>query len=655
MGRSTRSVLTWQGTSGTIERFNLRHPGPASVSNNNSYAKNSLPTLMLGAIGVVFGDIGTSPLYAIKETFSGHYPMPTTEANLFGVLSLVFWTIMMLVSIKYVAIIMRADNHGEGGSLALLARVTEVVRGSHFESWIPLLGIFAAALFYGDSMITPAISVLSAVEGLEVVAPSLHEFIVPITVIVLTGLFWIQRRGTAAVGKLFGPITCLWFLSLGVLGAMSIWQSPQILAALSPHYALDFFLAHPRISFLALGAVVLAVTGAEALYAAMGHFGRLPIRLAWFGFVLPALLLNYFGQGALLLRDPEALRNPFYLLAPDWALVPLLILATCATVIASQAVISGAYSVATQAVQMGYLPRMAVVQTSAHERGQVYVPFTNWTLYLAVIALVIGFKSSSNLAAAYGIAVTGTMMIDTILVAFVIALSWRWSRWLWIPGVGALLLVDIAFFAANAVKIPQGGWFPLLIGLVSFTVLTTWKRGRILLAEELAKGGMPLEDFVNAVGEGVPRVAGTAVFLTANAANAPGSLLHNLKHNQILHDRNVVLNVSTAETPFVDAADRLRLEVLPHGFFRLYLRYGFMEHPDIPEALTACGAQGLDFDLMTTSFFLSRETVVPALKRGMALWRERLFAWMTRTATSATDFFRIPPNRVVELGTQIEI
>ena len=612
-------------------------------------------TLILGAIGVVFGDIGTSPLYALKETFAGHHPMAVEQANVLGILSLIFWTIMILVTLKYVTIIMRADNRGEGGSLALLARVTEITRNSPATWFVTMLGIFAAALFYGDSMITPAISVLSAVEGLTVITPHFQEYVLPIAALVLTALFWIQRHGTGAVGKFFGPVMAGWFGILGLLGLINIWQAPGVLAALNPLYALAFLTGHPGESFLALGAVVLAVTGGEALYTDMGHFGKFPIRVAWFCLVLPALVLNYFGQGALLLNEPAAIQNPFFLLAPDWALIPMVLLATAATVIASQAVISGAFSVARQAVQLGLLPRMKIVHTSDREEGQIFVPFTNLTLFVAVMALVFGFQSSSNLAAAYGIAVTGTMMIDTILVAFVIALSWRWSRWLWIPGVGALLLVDIAFFAANAVKIPQGGWFPLLIGLVSFTVLTTWKRGGILLAEELAKGGMPLEDFVNAVGEGVPRVAGTAVFLTANAANAPGSLLHNLKHNQILHDRNVVLNVSTAETPFVDAADRLRLEVLPHGFFRLYLRYGFMEHPDIPEALTACGAQGLDFDLMTTSFFLSRETVVPALKRGMALWRERLFAWMTRTATSATDFFRIPPNRVVELGTQIEI
>ncbi len=617
-------------------------------------SKQPLSTLTLGAIGVVFGDIGTSPLYALKEIFSGHHPLQVNEANILGLLSMVFWAIMVLVSIKYVAIIMRADNRGEGGSLALLALVTEKADHSGLKWIVTMLGIFAAALFFGDSMITPAISVLSAVEGLEIIAPNLKAFIIPITVGVLTGLFMIQKRGTGLVGLFFGPIMIAWFGVLGLLGLIQIFQNPSVLVGLNPVYAYHFIFNHPKLAFLALSAVVLAVTGGEALYTDMGHFGRLPIRLAWFGFVMPALVLNYFGQGALLLGDPEAIQNPFYLLAPDWALIPMVILATVATVIASQAVIAGAFSVARQAVQMGLLPRMMIVHTSGKEEGQIYVPFTNWTLYLAVVALVIGFKSSSNLAAAYGIAVTGTMLIDTVLVSFVMVLIWKWGKFLTALVIIPLLLIDIAFFSANALKIPDGGWFPRAIGLISFTILTTWLRGRKLVGEEMSKNSIPMEAFIQAIDD-VHRVAGTAVFMTASKAGVPSALLHNLKHNQILHERVVLMTIQTADTPTVANQDRVSIVDLGKGFMRIIVQYGFMENPDIPKALQLCEAKGQEFEMMSTTFYLSRETIVLAPKRIYSLWRAFLFKLMSKNATSATDFFRIPANRVVELGTQLVI
>ncbi len=618
--------------------------------------KSRPSALIIGAIGVVFGDIGTSPLYVLKETFAGHHPMAVEPESILGVLSLIFWTLMALVTLKYVAIIMRADNRGEGGSLALLARVTELTKDSRATWFVTMLGIFAAALFYGDSMITPAISVLSAVEGLEIIAPHLQEYVLPITAVVLTGLFWIQRHGTDAVGRYFGPVMCAWFGILGVLGAIQVWEAPAVLAALNPAHAFEFLVLHPWSGFLALGAIFLSVTGGEALYADMGHFGKFPIRIAWFGLVLPALVLNYYGQGALLLRDPTAIQNPFYLLAPGWALVPMVLLATVATVIASQAVISGAFSVARQAVQLGYLPRMKIVHTSDREAGQIYVPFTNWSLYLAVIALVFGFQSSSNLAAAYGIAVAGTMLISTILVAFVVRLDWRWNPWFAMPLLGALLLIDIVFFSANATKIVQGGWFALAIGLVSFTTLTTWRRGRRLLFQEMGNLTMPLDQFIRSIEKAsLQRVGSTAVYLTSRSEGVPSALLHNIKHNEVLHARNVLVTVLTAEIPYVADANRIEVIDLGHSFHRVLVRYCFMEQPDLPQALAACRAKGLAFDLNTTSFFLSREVVVPKLAPPMMLWRELYFIWMLRNAQSATDFFRIPTNRVVELGTLVEI
>ena len=619
-----------------------------------SDSKQSLPTITVAAIGVVFGDIGTSPLYALKEIFSGHHPIPVTPDNILGVLSLVFWAIMVLVTIKYVALIMRADNRGEGGSLALLALITDKAKNPRLAWVVTLLGIFAAALFFGDSMITPAISVLSAVEGMEIIAPSLKLYVIPITLVILTGLFLVQKRGTGAVGAFFGPIMLVWFAILGALGVLQIINNPSVLLALNPLYALHFVMTHPGLAFLALGSVVLAVTGGEALYTDMGHFGRFPIRLAWFGFVLPALVLNYFGQGALLLAKPEAIASPFFHLVPEWALIPAVLLATMATVIASQAVISGAFSVARQSIQMGLLPRMQIIHTSNNEKGQIYVPFTNWSLYVAVVALVIGFGNSSNLAAAYGIAVTGTMLIDTILIAFVMALLWRWNK-IWIAlSAGSLLLVDIAFFSANAIKIPEGGWFPLAIGLVSFVALTTWRRGRYLVTEEMAKQSIPLNDFIDAIYD-VHRVHGTAVFMTSSQEGVPAALLHNLKHNQVLHERVALVTVETTDSPYVDASLRIQVELLQKEFMRIIVRYGFMETPDIPKALELCASYGQPFNLMETTFFLSRETIVPSMTRRMLPMRALLFSFMSKNATRASDFFKIPTNRVVELGTQLVI
>ena len=620
----------------------------------SSHNKQALPAITVAAIGVVFGDIGTSPLYALKEIFNGHHPIPVTPENILGVLSLVFWAIIVLVTIKYVAIIMRADNRGEGGSLALLALVTERAKNPRLSWIITLLGIFAAALFYGDSMITPAISVLSAVEGLEIIAPDMQAYVIPLTLGILTGLFFIQRHGTGAVGILFGPVMVAWFAILAILGLMQIVHNPHILLALNPLYAIVFVGSYPGLAFLALGSVVLAVTGGEALYTDMGHFGRFPIRIAWFGFVMPALVINYFGQGALLLVEPDAITSPFYHLAPEWALIPMVILATAATVIASQAVISGAFSVARQSIQMGLLPRMQIIHTSGMEQGQIYVPFTNWTLYLAVVALVIGFKNSSNLAAAYGIAVTGTMLIDTILIAFVMVLMWKWNKLLVALVAGSLLLVDIAFFGANVIKIPEGGWFPLAMGLISFSVLTTWRRGRRMVSEEMAKQSIPMSDFLQSIDD-VHRIYGTAIFMTSAKDGVPPALLHNLKHNQVLHERVVLVTVQTTDTPTVNDMERIYLHRMQKGFMRLIIRYGFMESPDIPGALELCKGHGERFDMMETTFYLSRETIVPSMARGMTPIRARLFAVMSKNATSASDFFHIPTNRVVELGTQLVI
>jgi KUP system potassium uptake protein len=614
-----------------------------------------LSTLMLGAIGVVYGDIGTSPLYAIQTTFTGTHPLAVAEANILGVLSMMFWTIMLLVSLKYVVIIMRADNHGEGGSMALLALVSDITSQYPKTKWmITMLGVFAAALFYGDGMITPAISVISAVEGLDLVSHEFKTYIIPITLVVLTGLFFIQKRGTSVVGIAFGPIMIVWFLCLGLLGVLAIVQNPQVLWALNPIYAYHFLSTDPLLAFFAMGAIVLAITGGEALYADMGHFGKRPIRLTWFYFVLPSLVLNYFGQGALLLRNPKAIENPFYLLAPDWALVPMVLLATAATVIASQAVISGAFSVARQAVQMGFLPRMEVCQTSDKAQGQIYVPLTNWTLYIAVVFLVLTFQSSSNLAAAYGIAVTGTMTITTILSAFVMILLWRWPLIVAIPLITVLLVTDLTYFAANAIKIPQGGWFPVGIGIISFIVLTTWQRGRKLLFAEIERVSVPIEVVLGGI-DNVIRVNGTAVFLSNVGEGAPSALLHNLKHNQVLHERNILLTIIAEDKPYVTTGNRLLIDDLGKSFFRVRVFYGFMEEPDIPAALALCSKRGLNFDMMSTSFFVSRAMIVSSPNPGMNKLRERLFIALSRNAQHAADFFKIPSNRVIEMGTRVEI
>ncbi len=617
------------------------------------------PALALAALGVVYGDIGTSPLYTIKEIFASphHAPVPLTPDNVLGVLSLVLWALIIVVSIKYVGFVMRADNRGEGGIMALIALALGDAEGSaRRRNFVVMIGILGAAMFYGDGMITPAISVLSAVEGLEVATPALKPVVVPVTIAVLVLLFAFQRHGTARVGALFGPVMAVWFLTLAGLGAVNLLRHPSVLLAVNPAYAVGFFLEQGALAFVILGAVVLAITGAEALYADMGHFGRKPIRLAWFGFVLPALLLNYFGQGALVLEHPDALANPFYHLAPGWALYPLVALATVATVIASQAVITGAFSVTRQAMQLGFVPRMAVQQTSETERGQIYVPFVNWALLAAVLALVLGFRSSSNLAAAYGIAVTGDMVITSILAAIVVSRVWGWG---W-PRAGLLfagfLAVELAFFGANVLKIPDGGWFPIAVGILIFTLLTTWKRGRELLYARLKQDAIDLEPFIESLAYGEPhRVPGTAVFLTPNPRALPHALLHNLKHNRVLHEHVVILTVQALDVPRAPEEQRLRIEPLKLGFCRLKVNYGFMEEPDLPRALGACGEAGVAYDPMTTSFFIGRETLIPRIKSDMAYWREKLFVAMFRNSASASDFFRLPPNRVVEVGSQVTL
>lgn len=610
--------------------------------------------MALGAIGVVYGDIGTSPLYALKECFVGAHPLTLDEAHIFGVLSLVFWSLAVIVSGKYVTVMLRADNRGEGGSLALLALLTPATRGGYLGYFVVLLGIFASALFYGDSMITPAISVLSAVEGLHVALPHLAGYVIPITLVILASLLMIQRRGTAVVGALFGPAMCLWFVVIGILGIIGIVQHPQVLAALDPRYAIEFFLEDRWLAFLALGSVVLALTGAEALYADMGHFGRKPIRLAWFALVLPALLFNYFGQGALLIETPSAIDSPFYRLAPEWALLPLVGLATIAAIIASQAVISGAFSVTRQAIQLGFLPRMNIIHTSESEIGQIYIPFVNWSLLVAVSALVIGFGSSTNLAAAYGVAVTGTMLIDTLLLSVVVFAMWKWNKLAAAALIGLFFTFEMSFFVANLTKIPHGGWFPLMIGLIIFVMLTTWKRGRVLLAERLQGDLLPVETFISSLTPRIQRVPGTAVFMTGTREGIPHALLHNLKHNKVLHERVVLLTVLVDEVPHVPESRRIEVRPLAGRLYRVVVRYGFMETPNVPAALMLGEKAGLAFDLMDTSFFLSRETLIPSAIPGMALWREALFAWMLRNAATAMNFFRLPPNRVVELGSQIE-
>ena len=612
--------------------------------------------LMVGAIGVVYGDIGTSPLYALKEAFFGPHGIPATHDNVLGVLSLIFWSLIFVVSIKYVSLIMRADNHGEGGIMALMALVQRATEDRARLRWLLMtLGIFGAALFYGDGMITPAISVLSAVEGLEVATPALQPFVIPVTLVVLILLFIVQRHGTAKVGALFGPIMILWFITLAILGIISIVEYPQVLQALNPYYAVHFFEDTQWAGFLVLGAVVLAVTGCEALYADMGHFGKTSIRYAWFSFVLPALVLNYFGQGALLLHS-EKITNPFYELAPTWALYPMVALSTCATIIASQAVISGAFSITRQAIQLGYSPRMAIDHTSEREIGQIYIPFMNWGLLVGVVVLVIGFRSSSNLAAAYGIAVTGTMAIDTILAFVVIRGLWKWNWLMTVIGMMLFLSIDTVFFSANSEKIVQGGWFPIAIAVIMFTFMSTWKTGRILLADRLAEISIKLAPFVGSLIKHPPqRVSGTAIYLTSNKDLVPHAMLHNLKHNKILHERVIMLNVKFHDVPYIPDSERLDIETFTPWLYRMTINYGFKDQTDIPSALELCAQKGITLDVMDTSFFLSRETLIATDRPGMSRWRENIFISMSRNAGRPAIYFNIPTNRVIELGAQIEL
>jgi KUP system potassium uptake protein len=621
-----------------------------------SASKSSLTALTLGAIGVVYGDIGTSVLYAVKEVFgSGHVPF--TPDNVYGILSIFFWTLTVIVSIKYVVLVLRADNHGEGGLVAMLALASQAVKHKpELRRVLLIVGIFGTSLFYGDGVITPAISVLSAVEGLEVVSPTFRTAVVPLTLVILFFLFVVQKRGTGGIGKFFGPITLVWFAVIALLGVAQIATNPVILKAISPHYAVGFMFTNPGITFIILGAVVLCVTGAEALYADLGHFGKKPIRLAWFSVVMPALTLNYFGQGALLLKNPEAVKNPFYLMAPDWALIPLLLLATMAAVIASQALISGAFSVTKQVIQLGYLPRLNIQHTSVRDTGQIYIPLVNWGLFVTIVLAVVMFRSSSNLAAAYGIAVCTDMLITTVLTFYVIRYSWNYPLALCVAATGWFFVVDFAFFASNLMKLFAGGWFPLLIGGVIFTLMTTWKDGRKLLNDKLRADAIDLSSFLEAVFVSPPaRVEGTAVFLTAGPGTVPNALLHNLKHNKVLHEKNLFVTVRNHEIPWIGLERRLEIESLGHHCWQVVIHYGFKNDPDVPKALQQIKGRGCELEDMTTSYFLSRDTVIPTIGGGMAPWREKLFAQMHHNASAAADFLNLPNNSVVELGSKIEI
>jgi KUP system potassium uptake protein len=635
---------------------------PADISHGQSHAHGPLYKLAIGAIGIVFGDIGTSPIYSFRETFAGHHPLTPDQFHIHAVLSMIFWSMMIVVTLKYVLIIMRADNKGEGGSLALLALINRSISGKRrWTSGIVMLGVFATALFYGDSMITPAISVLSAVEGLTTVNTGLQPFVLPIAVGILVGLFAIQSHGTARVGLLFGPVMLVYFAVLAVLGLSHIMDRPTIvLAMINPLNAAAFFAAEPVHAFLAMGSVVLALTGAEALYADMGHFGRRPIKVAWIYYVLPALLLNYMGQGAMLLSMPDAqvatvVKDPFFYLAPDMMRLPLVLLATAATIIASQAVISGAFSVTQQAIQLGFVPRLRITHTSEAAAGQIYIPVVNWALMVMVLVLVLTFRSSSNLAAAYGIAVTGAMLIDTVLIAVVLTTMWKWNRVL----SGALLVlffaVDLGYFSSNLTKIPAGGWFPLLIGAIAFTLLTTWAKGRQLMITRMNEASLPMEIFIKSAAPSAARVPGTAVFMTSSASGVPHALLHNLKHNKVLHERVILLTVRIEDVPYVTGEKRIEQMDYGSGFYRVVLRYGFMEEVDVPSALAQLKDCGPQCKMMDTSFFLARQTLLASSRPGMAIWREKLFAWMLRNAESAMEFFKLPTNRVVELGSQVEI
>lgn len=611
-----------------------------------------LPSLALGALGVVFGDIGTSPLYALKESFVGHHPLIVDAPRIYGVLSLIFWTMTLIVTVKYVFIIMRADNEGEGGSMALLALISRTLGEHRWTHGVAMLGVMAAALFYGDAIITPAMSVLSAVEGLTIVESSFSEFVVPISVVILIGLFLIQKHGTEKVGAFFGPVMAVYFVVLAVLGLVNIVEHPEIIGIVNPLWAYRFFAIDPTLAFLALGAIILAVTGAEALYADMGHFGRKAISLAWLYAAFPCLMLNYMGQGALLLKNPAAAQNPFFLLAPEWARLPLVILATLATIIASQAVISGAFSVTRQAVQLGFLPKLRILHTSASAEGQVYIPIVNWTLLVFVIMLVMTFHSSSNLAAAYGIAVTGTMVITTCMMGVLTFSVWRWNPILAGLVTGVFFVIDGAYFLSNATKIPDGGWFPLLVAAVVFLALTTWAKGRRIVRHNLDAGAMDLGLFIRSTSS-VRRVPGTAVFLTASLDGVPPALLHNVKHNKVLHERVIILTVTSEGVPLLSTDDRMETVDAGCGFYRMQLHHGFMEDIDIPKTLREVTSCSPPIGTMDTSYFLSRQTLILSARPGMARWRVKLFAWMIRNAATPMEFFNLPTNRVIELGSQV--
>ncbi len=618
--------------------------------------KSSIAALTLGAIGVVYGDIGTSVLYAMKEVFgSGHVPF--TPENVYGILSIFFWTLTTIVSVKYVTLVLRADNHGEGGLVAMLALASQSVKDKpRLRKVLLMVGIFGTCLFYGDGVITPAISVLSAVEGLEVISPAFKKAVIPLTLIILFCLFAVQKRGTAGIGKFFGPITLVWFAAIAVLGLYHIATQPEILWAISPHYAVMFMWENPGTTFIILGAVVLCVTGGEALYADMGHFGKKPIRVAWFTVVMPALTLNYFGQGALLLSNPAAVKNPFYMMAPEWALIPLVGLATMATVIASQALITGAFSVTKQVIQLGYLPRLQVLHTSVKETGQIYMPFVNWGLFVLIVLAVALFKSSSNLAAAYGIAVCTDMLITTVLTFFVIRYNWNMPLSVCIGATGFFFVVDFAFWASNLLKFLEGGWFPLVIGGGIFLLMITWSDGRRLLNNSMKSDSFSLVDFLEAIFVAPPvRVEGTAVFLTAEPGNVPNALLHNLKHNKVLHRQNLFVTVRSQEVPWIGMNKRLEIEPLGHDCWQVIVNYGFKNDPDLPKALESLKGHGAELDPMTTSYFLSRDIVIPTIGGGMATWREKLFAQMHLNASAAAEFLKLPNNSVVELGSKIEI
>jgi KUP system potassium uptake protein len=631
---------------------------------NGHHVHGSMAALVAGAVGIVFGDIGTSPIYAFRETFASHHGVPGIKVDpvhIHGVLSLVFWSMMIVVTIKYAFTIMRADNKGEGGSLALLALITKNSGGVKWTAPIIMLGVFATALFYGDSMITPAMSVLSATEGLQYVDPVFKGYILPIAATILFGLFAIQSRGTAKVGQWFGPIMIIYFITLTTLGMMHLYKDWGIIwATLNPWNAINFFIVDGFRAFVAMGSVVLAVTGAEALYADMGHFGRKPIVKGWLWIVLPALMINYMGQGAMILslspaEAAEKIKDPFFLMAPDGWQLPVVIIALLATIIASQAVISGAFSLTQQAIQLGFIPRLRILHTSESAAGQIYIPFINWALMIMVLALVVFFKSSSELAAAYGIAVTGAMFIDTLLLAVVMLSLWKWAKWKAYTIIAVFFIVDMAYLGANLLKVPYGGYVPLVIGLVIFTMLTTWATGRKLMQERLREATMPMKVFINSAANSATRVPGSAVFMTSTPEGVPHALLHNLKHNKILHERIILLTVKITNSPYVDAEKRCEMHDMGHGFHRMVLKYGFMQEPDIPAALGDVKSCGPDFKMMDTSFFLARQTLLASSRPGMAIWREKLFAWMLQNSQSAMEFFRLPTNRVVELGSQVEI